>query len=284
MNIFRLLLILFLLLVSGCSSVNQPIVDDTSQMERTNSPVPTKPLVLPSVTTTSQPTIMVVPTELPIQSCSPLKEFSNDELIGMISNPFNPPVQGSDDPHQGVDFSVIDPTLGYAVKGAPIQTILGGDVVMVMNDRFPYGNSLLIETSYQQLPSGWMNHLNNRPMPALFDNSPNLTCPADWDDEPLQDEQLSLFILYAHLANPSSLTIGQKVTCGEEIGEIGDSGNALAPHLHIEMRYGFSSDIIDSMAHYDVSASEDEMSNYCRWRVSGWYHLVDPTELIFDNP
>lgn len=284
MNVDRIFIILVISLVSGCSFVGQPLVEDTSQIEPTKTAIPTRSLVLPSATITSQPTISQVPTKIPIQSCSPLTEFSTEDLIEMISNPFYPPVQGSDDPHQGVDFSVIDPSLGYAVQGTPIQTILGGEVVMVMNDRFPYGHALLVETTFHQLPSGWMDHLINLPEPELLGNSPNLSCPAGWDDEPLQDEQQSLFILYAHLANPLSLEIGQKVTCGEEIGEIGDSGNALAPHLHIEMRYGFSSDILGSMAHYDVSAREDEMSNYCRWRVSGWYQLIDPTELIFEKP
>jgi murein DD-endopeptidase MepM/ murein hydrolase activator NlpD len=90
-----------------------------------------------------------------------------------------------------------------------------------------------------------------------------------------------MYILYAHLENPPEFMLGDQVGCGDVFGSIGDSGNALAPHLHVEMRYGYSAGIVGSMAHYDVSADEQEMSNYCRWRVSGLYRIIDPMELLF---
>ena len=79
------------------------------------------------------------------------------------------------------------------------------------------------------------------------------------------------------------LDIGDFVKPGEKIGVIGMSGNALAPHLHVETRYGYFPDLSGSMAHYDVSASLEEMSNYCRWRVSGWFRLIDPMLLFSTN-
>ena len=83
------------------------------------------------------------------------------------------------------------------------------------------------------------------------------------------------------MENPPELLVDDQLLGGEIIGSIGDSGNALAPHLHIEMRYGYSSDIQGSMAHYEVRASEREMSNYCRWRVSGWFRSIDPMDIFF---
>lgn len=45
----------------------------------------------------------------------------------------------------------------------------------------------------------------------------------------------SLFALYAHLSS-IDVDIGQTVDSGEKIGAIGESGAAMAPHLHLEIR------------------------------------------------
>jgi murein DD-endopeptidase MepM/ murein hydrolase activator NlpD len=170
------------------------------------------------------------------------------------------------------------------LKGSVVQSILAGEVVMVMNDRFPYGNAILIETPFLEIPVGWKSKLESQTQPELFGTNPSLTCPSGWDLPDQENMDLSLYILYAHLDMPETYALGDDLDCGEELGTIGDSGNALAPHLHIEMRYGYSSGIEGSMAHYDVRADEQEMSNYCRWRVSGWFRLLDPMNLFFTNP
>jgi hypothetical protein len=38
------------------------------------------------------------------------------------------------------------------------------------------------------------------------------------------------------------------------------------------------------MAHYDASASLEEMANYCLWRVSGHFSLFDPMDLLSVSP
>ncbi len=174
----------------------------------------------------------------------------------------------------------MDPGLRIAMKGASVQAILEGEVVMVMKDRFPYGNAVLVETAFQELPFGWTQKLSGLSAPDLFNTNTSLTCPPGWDELDDPNQELSLHILYAHLENSPELLPGDQVGCGNVIGSIGDSGNALAPHLHIEIRYGYSAGIKGSMAHYDVSADEQEMSNYCRWRVSGWYRIIDPIDLF----
>ncbi|MBW6472015.1 MAG: M23 family metallopeptidase [Anaerolineaceae bacterium] len=254
-----------------------PVVEKTETIEIEEKTTPT-------FTPTVVPTITPEPTEDLIDVCSPLVEYAIENLIEMMSNPYNPPIPGSDDPHQGVDFSVIDPDLRIALKGSAVQAILAGEVVMVMNDRFPYGNAVLVETPFHKLPAGWKEKLVIQTQPGVFGTSPSLTCPTGWDFPDQENNDLSLYILYAHLDTPAVFALGDEVDCGDEIGLIGDSGNALAPHLHIEMRYGYSSGIEGSMAHYTVSANESEMRNYCRWRVSGWFRLLDPMDLFFTNP
>ncbi len=47
----------------------------------------------------------------------------------------------------------------------------------------------------------------------------------------------SLFTLYAHLSE-ISVSVGQSVTTGQEIGKVGSSGAAIGSHLHFEVRLG----------------------------------------------
>ena len=286
----NLLYILFVLLISACSPIdgypeNQlPTVNQTLTVGFDEGvPMPTSS---PSPTATIQiePTSTMVPTHQPRISSSPLEGYSVDELLDMISNLYNPPKPGSDDPHQGVDFSIVDPTQGYAVKGAKVQSILDGEVVMVIKDRFPYGNSIFIETPFLELPSSWKNFLGEIETPGLFDVNPALTCPVGWDQAGNESDELSLFILYAHMKEEPTFEIGDQISSGEVIGTIGDSGNALAPHIHVEIRYGYAGSLVGGMAHYDVTANEEEMANYCRWRVSGLYRLVNPMDVLLLDP
>lgn len=211
------------------------------------------------------------------QVCSPLQGFAWMELPGMISNPFHPPRAGSDDPHQAVDFADIGAD-GYALTGRGVQAVLAGQVAAVITERFPYGNAVLVETPLEELPGPWLAALSlPAPAPTLA-VIPALTCPAG---EPLEydPEKRSLYLLYAHLEAPPALEPGQVVGCGEVLGSVGMSGNALNPHLHLEVRVGPAGVRLESMAHYDTSAVAQEMANYCTWRVSGLFQLVDPMQL-----
>lgn len=209
-----------------------------------------------------------------LQLCSPLQDIAWAVLPDMISNPFHPPRAGSDDPHQAVDFADIGVD-GYALTGRGVQAVLAGRVAAVVLDRFPYGNAVLVETPLELLPGDWLEALSlPAPAPTLA-VIPALTCPAG---EPLEydPQKRSLYLLYAHLEAPPARKPGQELSCGEVIGSVGISGNALNPHLHLEVRVGPAGMRLESMAHYDTSATPQEMANYCTWRVSGLFQLVDP--------
>ncbi|MBN1148885.1 MAG: peptidoglycan DD-metalloendopeptidase family protein, partial [Anaerolineales bacterium] len=110
---------------------------------------------------------------------------------------------------------------------------------------------------------------------------PALTCPEvqgaqSWEPS----AQRSLYLLYAHLGEPVAYQLGDKVACGAHIGIIGQSGNALNPHVHIEARLGPAGARFMGMAHYEPRATPLEMSNYCSWRVSGVFQLIDPMRLL----
>jgi murein DD-endopeptidase MepM/ murein hydrolase activator NlpD len=214
---------------------------------------------------------------------SPIEGKAISDLVDMISNPFYPPVEGSDDPHQGVDFSDVDNLSKIALTGKGVQVMIGGQVVSILSNRFPYGNAILIVSTEDNLPENWMNKILYSIEPFPWDINTALTCPEGWNLPPEKQDKLGLYTLYAHLLDAPSYEIGDFVKPGDKIGAIGMSGNALAPHLHVETRYGYIPDFIGSMAHYDVTASLEEMSNYCRWRVSGWFRLIDPMEILSTN-
>jgi murein DD-endopeptidase MepM/ murein hydrolase activator NlpD len=199
------------------------------------------------------------------------------DMPALISNPYHPPPPGSDDPHQGVDFADTGPDR-IALQGRGVQAVMDGTIAAVIADRFPYGNALLVESPVEKLSASWRKALNLPALAPTLAAIPALTCPTG---EPLEynTQKRSLYLLYAHMEAPPALKPGEAVACGQAIGTVGMSGNALNPHLHLEVRIGPSGIQLESMAHYDNSATDQEMANYCLWRVSGLFQLVDPMNL-----
>jgi murein DD-endopeptidase MepM/ murein hydrolase activator NlpD len=277
-----------MLLVSGCVSKTdtpqeniQPAPVSTMMPAPISSPTQTQPPA-PTATQSLAESPDPVETDLPLV-CSPLEGIPLGQLAEMVSNPFHPPRPGSDDPHQGVDLADMD-SRNVAVGGHPVSAMLNGKVAAVIRDRFPYGNALLVESTLESLPVGWVESLD-LPVPGVPpETSPTLTCPALSADPGWNLASISLYLLYAHLQSPPELRAGEELECGQIIGAIGSSGNAMNPHLHLEVRTGPADASFDSMAHYDASASLEEMAAYCSWRVSGNFPLVNPMSLFSPVP
>jgi murein DD-endopeptidase MepM/ murein hydrolase activator NlpD len=223
-----------------------------------------------TITATTLPSFTPTPTW---QVCSPLQDVRLTALIGQISNPYNPPPPGSDDPHEGIDLVDLQPGTSIAVAGMQVNSILNGKVAMVLHDRFPYGNAVMVETRMETLAD--LQFVPPTPAPTLS-VIPVLTCPkleppANWEVSPR-----SIYVLYAHLQTMKDFDVGDSIICGQEIGQIGSSGNSLNPHLHLEIRIGPAGVQIPSLAHYSNDATSQEMAWYCTWRVSSWFQLMDP--------
>jgi hypothetical protein len=115
------------------------------------------------------------------------------------SYPFGGTMGGSRDPHHGVEF--------YNGSGTPVLAAADGQVVFAGNDSnqmigyYPgmYGLVVILKHATPTTPYA------------------------------------SLFSLYAHLSL-IEVTLGQSVTGGEKIGEVGLSGSAIGSHLHFEVR------------------------------------------------
>jgi murein DD-endopeptidase MepM/ murein hydrolase activator NlpD len=249
----------------------------------TELPPSAAPVILPSITPTyTRPAIAANTPIPPVQLCAPLPGYDYQRLAEAVSNPFHPPDVGSDDPHQGVDLAVEQ--FGMAIAGGPVQNILAGTVALVIRERFPYGNAVLVETSLENLPDEWVDELEIQeavPTPRIHSA---LTCPYLEDMIFPPDSQLSIYVMYAHLEEIQPLQIDMPLECGDRIGTIGQSGNALNPHLHLEVRAGPTGKRFGSLAHYTTSASPEEMSQYCLWRISGIFELIDPMRLLENLP
>jgi murein DD-endopeptidase MepM/ murein hydrolase activator NlpD len=235
----------------------------------------------PSPTMAGTPPLEPVPTPVPTPSplphlCSPLQGVALEELAGLVSNPYHPPRPGSDDPHHGVDLADMD-SARVARAGMGVQAALPGRVAGLVKDRFPYGNAVIVETELQAWP--FLEELDlPAPLPLERLNTP-LTCPPE--PAPVEHlERLSVYLLYAHLLEPPDLEAEAEVGCGQSLGRIGSSGNALNPHLHLEARVGPSGRRFASLAHYTASAALSEMASYCTWRISGNFQMFDPFLLL----
>jgi murein DD-endopeptidase MepM/ murein hydrolase activator NlpD len=256
--------------VAATSAVTRtPSVSTAGVWQETGAP--------PAPSFTAPPTVPTPTAELfPPRVCSPLEGMDLSVLRDAVSNPYHPPAPASDDPHHGADLADMDQNR-LARSGRLVQAALPGTIAGLVADRFPYGSAVILETRLDDLP--WLDP-NSLPVPALYD-PPNrvLTCPPaelpDWSTD-----RLSVYVLYAHLAGVEPLELGQELDACEPLGRVGDSGNALNPHLHFEARLGPSGARFDSMAHYTASASVEEMAAYCAWRVSGFFRTFDPFRLL----
>lgn len=270
-------LALVLLVITACQPAATPPIPTPVEAVPTFTAIPTSiPTTLPSLVPTQTPTVLPSPV-----LSAPLEGYTFLTIQESITNPYNPQPPGSDDPHQGIDIAQLYGENRIALSGLPIQAVLSGKVVETISDRFPYGNGVMIETPLSALPPDWIDSLQ---LPAAYLGPiPNtaLSCPdLNSIQYPQDDGPRSLYILYAHLEQPVGFANGDSISSGTILSSVGSTGNALNPHLHLEMRIGPSGSTFGSMAHYDPSATIEEMDTYCLWRVSGQYLPIDPLLLL----
>ena len=285
--IFRLLF-LSLLVLTACQANQAQTSTQTPASKGSPTLTPDLPTATPTVLTSTQDpseTTTSTPKSSPppySALCSPLEGEDLDALgrPDLLKNPFQPPGRGQDNGHFGVDFSYWSRADGTSMAGLPIYSVLDGVVASAIENRQPYGNALIIETPLSQIDPHWLDLL---PIQIYDPNAPlqpstSLTCPA-YEFTP-QRTPLSLYLLYAHMRQPGQLTQGSQVICGQQIGQVGTTGNSVNDHLHLETRIGPSGIKFASLAHYDTSATREEMRNYCLWRISGAFMPFDPMALL----
>ncbi len=187
--------------------------------------------------------------------CSPLEPNNLQELPEIISAPYDPPPPGREERHHGVDFSYYRRGDRTSILGATVQAVLAGKVAAALEDEFPYGNMVILETTAESLPVSLHDQLG-------FNSGE------------------SLYLLSAHFGEEPLVTLGDTVAACQPLGVVGKSGNAGVAHLHIEARIGPANSQFTEMAYYLAQTTELARENYELWRTSGVFRHFDPMVLL----
>lgn len=263
-----LTLIILLLALTACQSALTPQVRESPThpppSPPTGTPFPMHPPPPP-------PTVTPLPSAIPTQAAtsppedevlqlySPLAEHTIEQLPGIVSSPYDPPPPGNDARHHGVDFCYFQGEEREFIGGEGVQAIFSGRVAASIEDRLPYGNMVIIETGYEEIPAEYVSALD------------------------IQAGE-SLYHLYAHFQESPEVALGERVEGGQVLGQVGKTGyNIVVSHLHFETRLGPANAVFESMVYYDVSAAQEEMEAYELWRMSGEFRHFDPM-ILFAAP
>lgn len=292
-KLFRLLFLLNLISLSACSPRGQNIILTPEPPINTQQFLPSKsissPTSLPETRKTVDPltpisNISTETVEISVPATlfsSPLAGIELSELDSITSNPFSMPQPGKDDGHHGIDFAFYQYKSFSGIYQNPIQSIFSGTVTLINPDRPPYGNFIIIETPLNFFSDDIQSILMKKIPDGKNYALPYLSCPDLNAAMPTNKAtSFSLYALYAHMDSLPLPENGATVSSGDSIGFVGNSGMSGNPHLHLEFRVGPSNADIGKMAHYDNTVSPNEMTNYCLWRVSGLYQMLDPMQIL----
>ncbi len=240
--------------------------------------------VAASATQTVEPTLTPIPPtptpDLISTICSPLEGETLNSILEILTQKFTMPRSGNDDGHQGLDFAFYRRNDRVGIEGLPVHAALKGRVVAVLNDRWPYGNAVIIETPLKSIKPELLSRIQVPALEPTVIPSPRVNCPPGELPFSIDSGDRSLYLLYGHLLNSLPMIVGEEIGCGQIIGEVGNTGYSSNPHLHFETRVGPSGASFDSMAYYTVQSTISERYNYCVWRVSNLFQLFDPMALL----
>lgn len=217
---------------------------------------PQSPAVNPSPQTV-MPSLTAVPTRPFVeQICSPLEFVELIDLPHVVSDRYNPPPMGDDARHQGVDFAYYQWKGGGPLEGTQVRAVFAGRVAASVKNSFPFGNLLIVETRSAYFPED---------VRTIFGIDPGE----------------SLYLLYAHMQEGSPLkSLGDRVNGCEPLGYVGQSGNADASHLHLEMRVGPANTTFEGFSAFRDADTKEEKQNYRLWRTSGNFLHFDPMRML----
>jgi murein DD-endopeptidase MepM/ murein hydrolase activator NlpD len=241
-------------------------------------------MLLPTDTPTLAPSATATPVPLITQIVSPLQGIPLSDLAGITSDPFNLKYPFSEGPtdaqnHPAVDLAFFHYKTLNSDVGYPIEAILTGKVVEALDNRFPYGNMVLIETPLDRLAPDLIKQMRI-PQPYSDDEIKiRSTCQPDQTRISWSQSSQSVYVLYAHMLNPPTVTAGDEVQAGEVLGGIGASGHAAIgnEHLHLEIRVGPANAKFGVISEYLSSSTTEERYNYCIWALSEIFLPINPS-------
>jgi murein DD-endopeptidase MepM/ murein hydrolase activator NlpD len=262
----RALLILITLIFTACSGSTPEQVQSSPIQPDVVTPTEKTPDASATITPGATPTQLEVQITTPtststathtefVNLCSPLEIHPLAELPEIIGDHYDPPRPGREERHHGIDFGYYHYQERDSMLGEPVQSVLAGQVASVLTGQYPYGNMVIVETDFSDIP------------PELGDE---IEIP----------EGQSLYMLYAHLDQPPEVNLGDQLVACQSLGVVGMSGNTDIPHLHLETRWGPPGQVFESMRFYDTRATQAEMDAYVLWRTSGVFQHFDPLYLL----
>jgi murein DD-endopeptidase MepM/ murein hydrolase activator NlpD len=282
-----------IVLLAGCVSASPSVLPSVT------GPTTTSPSVTASVTAsptaippTSEPVTNTPtatdtpPTPAPTDSpapfviSSPLQGISITELPEILTQDFIQPRPGQDDGHYGVDYAYYRRGDQLSILGTPVLAVLSGRIAAVLVNRPPFGHAVMVETRLDELPADWVAALNLPPAPNPLPTVDRVSCDLSDTADLLARPGESIYTIYAHLNLTPTLQMGENVSAGAVLGEVGNSGYSGNPHLHIETHVGPAGVAFGSLAFYEVATTEQERHNYCLWRLSGVFRVFDARRLF----
>jgi len=279
---FNFLFLLAIIFFSACKPSSMKIENTADLPLQTKTAAPTW-TVAPTFTQIPATVAPILQTKI----CSPLETETLQTLPEIITQPYKQPRIGIDDgppKHHGVDFSHYRRWDLLTIEGVAIQSALDGEVVTIINDRFPYGYAVIIETPLDSLSPQLLAQFGLPEISATVVPDPKFNWSPGELSFTLSESEYSIYIFYAHLLSPPEVQVGEQVTCGQRIGQVGNSGDSTNPHLHFETRIGPSGARFESMAYYIPDSTASERYNYIVWRLTNLFQVFDPMLLLnFDS-
>jgi murein DD-endopeptidase MepM/ murein hydrolase activator NlpD len=197
-----------------------------------------------------------------IEVCSPLGEHELSALPGIVSSAYTAPPVGREERHHGVDFSYYQNGQRESIAGEIVQSVTGGRVAIVLEESFPYGNAVIVETRLSDIPAAWNDAL--------------ISARQKYQASFQAGTAESIYFLYAHLQTAPQVEVEQRIDACAQLGLVGKSGNAGVAHLHLELRLGPSGAQLDDMGYYLYEITPQQRESYLRWRTSGEFQHIDP--------
>ena len=265
----------YIFLLSGCG-FSQPSPIPTASPEPTVTPSPT-----PAITATSLPTLTPTPV---FTLCSPIEGFALADLQQFITQPFIPPTPRLDNGHHGLDIAFFSEGIRPQILGLPVRSILPGKVAALLNNKGYYGNMIMVETPLENIPLTFQDSIPFPTVAPTVTSDARLICPPE-GEMPTYDTsgKRSLYILYAHLLEAPTLKIGDVVSDCQVLGKVGNTGWSSDPHLHIETRVGPANAVFGDIVHRVEGTTLESAHNYCVWRISNLFELMDPAIVLFQS-